>query len=75
MSLEDLSKKLEIADLDFDTIKNSLKDFLRGQDEFKDFDFEGSGMNYLLDLLSYNTHYQSFYTNMVANEMFLDTAL
>ena len=75
MAFDDLSKKLEIADLDFDTLKNSFKDFLRGQDEFKDFNFEGSGMNYLLDLLAYNTHYQSFYTNMVANEMFLDTAL
>jgi hypothetical protein len=75
MAFDDLSKKLEVADLDFDTLKNSLKDFLRGQDEFKDYNFEGAGINYLLDLLAYNTHYQSFYTNMVANEMFLDTAI
>ena len=75
MSFDDLSKKLEVADLDFDTLKSSFKDFLRGQDEFKDYNFEGAGMNYLLDLLAYNTHYQSFYTNMVANEMFLDTAI
>ena len=60
--------------LDFDQIKNSLKDYLRGQETFKDYDFEGSTMNILLDLLAYNTHYQAFYANMVANEAFLDSA-
>lgn len=60
--------------LDFDDIKKSLKDYLRGQDTFKDYDFEGSTMNILLDLLAYNTHYQAFYANMVANEAFLDSA-
>lgn len=60
--------------LDFDQIKASLKDYLRGQDTFKDYDFEGSTMNILLDLLAYNTHYQAFYANMVANEAFLDSA-
>ena len=64
-----------IRDLDFDQIKNSLKDFLRGQEQFKDYDFEGSTMNILLDLLAYNTHYQAFYANMVANEAFLDSAV
>jgi hypothetical protein len=64
-----------IRDLDFDEIKTSLKDFLRGQDQFKDYDFEGSTMNILLDLLAYNTHYQGFYANMVANEAFLDSAV
>jgi hypothetical protein len=60
--------------LDFDQIKNSLKDYLRGQETFKDYDFEGSTMNILLDLLAYNTHYQAFYANMVANEAFIDSA-
>jgi hypothetical protein len=64
-----------IRELDFDQIKQSLKDYLRGQEQFKDYDFEGSTMNILLDLLSYNTHYQAFYANMVANEAFLDSAV
>jgi hypothetical protein len=64
-----------IRDLDFDQIKNSLKDYLRGQEQFQDYDFEGSTMNILLDLLAYNTHYQAFYANMVANEAFLDSAV
>ncbi len=69
------NRNLPVTDLDFDTIKENLKDFLRSQDQFKDFDFEGSGMSILLDVLAYNTHYQSFYINMVANEMFLDSAV
>lgn len=60
--------------LDFDQIKRSLKDYLRGQETFKDYDFEGSTLNILLDLLAYNTHYQAFYANMVANEAFIDSA-
>jgi hypothetical protein len=66
--------KLSVSDLDFDTIKRNLKAFLSSQEQFKDMNFEGSGLNILLDLLAYNTHYQGFYTNMVANEMFLDSA-
>jgi hypothetical protein len=65
---------LRVAELDFDTIKENLKTYLRSQSEFQDFDFEGSGMSVLLDMLAYNTHYMGFYLNMVANEMFLDTA-
>lgn len=65
---------LTVTDLDFDSIKNNLKTFLRSQSQFQDFDFEGSGMNVLLDLLAYNTHYNAFYLNMIANEMFLDTS-
>lgn len=65
---------LRVSELDFDTIKNNLKTFLRSQSEFQDFDFEGSGMSVLLDLLAYNTHYMSYYLNMVGNESFLDTA-
>ena len=64
-----------IRELDFDQIKKSLKDYLRGQEKFKDYDFEGSTLNIILDLLSYNTHYQAFYANMVANEAFLDSAV
>jgi len=66
---------LPIENLDFDLIKSNLKDYLRGQDKFKDYDFEGSGMNVILDLLAYNTHYQAFYANMVANEAFMDSSV
>lgn len=66
---------LRIDGLDFDAIKGNLKQYLRSQSQFKDFDFEGSGMNIILDLLAYNTHYQAFYANMVANEAFLDSAV
>ncbi len=69
------NRNLPVTDLDFDTIKQNLKNFLRSQDQFKDFDFEGSGMSILLDVLAYNTHYHSFYINMVTNEMFLDSAV
>ena len=72
---EELNKNLQVSELDFDSIKASLKSYLQGQELFKDYNFEGSGLNYLLDVLAYNTHYQSFYANMVANEMFLDTAI
>ena len=65
---------LTVTDLDFDSIKNNLKIFLRSQTRFQDFDFEGSGMSVLLDLLAYNTHYNAYYLNMIANEMFLDTS-
>ena len=68
------SEKLQITELDFDGIKDNLKQFLRAQSEFKDYDFEGSGINILLDTLAYNTHYLAYNANMVANEMFLDSA-
>ena len=63
-----------IADLDFDSIKSNLKDFLKNQTRFQDYDFEGSGMNVLLDILALNTHYNAYYLNMIANEMFLDSS-
>lgn len=72
---------LRIAELDFDTIKNNLKEFLKnytaedGAPYFTDFDFEGSGLSILLDLLSYNTHYNAYLASMVINEMFLDSAV
>lgn len=65
---------IRISELDFNEIKTNLKNYLRSQSEFQDFDFEGSGMSILLDILAYNTHYMGYYLNMVANEMFLDTA-
>lgn len=65
---------LRVTELDFDSIKTNLKNFLRSQSQFQDFDFEGSGMNVLLDVLAYNTHYNAYYLNMIANEMFLDTS-
>ena len=66
--------KLRVTELDFDLIKSNLKNFLKAQTEFKDYDFEGSGMSILLDTLAYNTHYLGFNANMLANEMFLDSA-
>jgi hypothetical protein len=68
------TSKLNISDLDFDGIKHSLREYLRSQSEFQDYNFEGAGLTVLLNLLSYNTHYLSFYLNFVANEMFLDSA-
>jgi len=65
---------LRITELDFDSIKQNLKVFLKSQSEFQDFDFEGSGMSVLLDVLAYNTHYMGYYLNMVGNEMFLDSS-
>jgi len=69
-----MATKLEISQLDFDGIKDNLKTFLSQQDEFTDYDFEGSGMNILLDVLAYNTHYLGYNANMLANEMYLDSA-
>ena len=68
------SNKLTVSDLDFDSIKTNLKTFLQSQSEFQDYNFEGSGFSILLDLLAYNTHYLGFNANMLANEMYLDSA-
>ena len=67
--------KIEITDLDFDQVKSNFKNFLSQQTQFSDYNFEGSGMSILMDLLAYNTHYLAFHSNMLANEMFIDTAL
>lgn len=70
-----------IAELDFDDIKTNLKNFLanyrdkEGNLVFTDYDFEASSLSILLDILAYNTHYNAYYANMVANEMFLDSAV
>ena len=70
-----MANRIQITELDFDTIKNNLKTFLKSQSEFQDYDFEGSGLSVLLDVLAYNTHYNAYYLNMIANESFLDSAL
>ena len=69
------TKRLRVTELDFNDIKTNLKSYMKSQETFKDYDFEGSAMNTLLDVLSYNTHYNAVYANMVANEMFLDSAV
>jgi hypothetical protein len=69
-----MADRLKVTELDFDTIKQNLKLFLNQQTDFTDYDFEGSGLSVLLDILAYNTHYNAYYLNMVANEAFLDTA-
>ena len=66
---------IQVADLDFNSIKSNFITYLQSQDQFKDYNFQGSSLSVLLDLLAYNTQYNAFYLNMVANEMFLDSAL
>ena len=68
------NRKVNITELEFDQIKNNLKEFLKGQSQFQDFDFEGSNMSILMDVLAYNTHYNAMYMNMALNESFLDSA-
>lgn len=65
---------LKLDGLDFSSIKDNFKNFLKAQDKFKDYNFDSSGLNVLLDVLSYNTYYNSFYVNMISNEAFLATA-
>ena len=65
---------ISLVGLDFSTIKENFKQYLKSQPLFKDYDYEGSNINVLLDVLSYNTYMNSFYLNMVANEMFIDSA-
>ena len=66
--------KLNVAELDFDTIKTNLKDYFGSQSEFTDHNFDGSAISVLLDILAYNTHYNAYYLNMLASESFLDSA-
>jgi len=68
------NKKINVEALDFDGIKANLKQFLQGQDELQDYDFEGSVLSTMLDVLAYNTHYNALYQNLTLNEMFLDSA-
>ena len=68
------SSNINITDLDFDQVSKSLKEYLKGQSTLKDYDFEGSNISILTDLLAYSAHTSAFNANMVASEMFLDTA-
>lgn len=68
------NSSIVLTQLDFDSYKDSLKTFLKSQDRFKDYDFDGSNLSVLLDVLSYNTYQNAFYLNMISNEMFLDSA-
>ena len=69
-----MSNKLVVSDYDFDAIKVNLKSFLQGQSQFQDYEFEGSSISILLDILSYNTHYLAYLANMSTNEVYLDSA-
>lgn len=69
-----MASYVQVSNLDFQQIKASLKEYLRSQTDFTSYDFEGSSMNVLLDVLSYNTYYTAFNANMVVNELFLDSA-
>ena len=66
---------LRLTGLDFDELRSNFKNYLETQEEFTDYDSTGSAFSVLLDVLSYNTHINSFYLNMIANEMFIDTAI
>jgi hypothetical protein len=68
------NSSIALTQLDFDSFKSSLKTYLSEQDEFQDYDFDGSNLSVLLDVLAYNTYQNAFYLNMVGNEMFLDSA-
>ena len=68
------NKRIRVTELDFDQIKTNFKNYLKGQTEFQDYDFEGSGVSVLLDILAYNTHYNAMYANLAMNEAFLDSA-
>lgn len=69
------NSNIQITDLDFNLIKTNLKRYLQSQTTLQDYNYEGSALSTLLDILAYNTQYQAYYLNMVANEMFLDSAL
>jgi len=69
------NSNIQLTDLDFNLIKNNLKKFMQSQTVLQDYNFDGSALSTLLDVLAYNTQYNAFYLNMVANEMFLDTAI
>jgi hypothetical protein len=70
-----MANNVRITELDFDTIKQNLKTYLKNQSEFTDYDFDASNLSVLVDLLAYNTHYNAVLANMLSNEMFLDTAI
>ena len=69
-----MAGKVQVTELDFDDIKTNLKTYMKGQSEFSDYNFEGSGLSAILDVLAYNTHYLAMNANFAANEMFLDSS-
>ena len=69
-----MASNLNVTELDFPEIKQNLKNFLKQQSEFNDYDFEGSGLSVLLDVLAYNTHYNALNAHYSLNEAFLDSA-
>jgi hypothetical protein len=69
------NSNIQMTDLDFNNIKTNLRTYLQSQDTLKDYNYEGSALSSLLDILAYNTQYNAFYLNQVANEMFLDSAI
>jgi len=69
-----MATNLNVSELDFDQIKDNLKNFMKSQSQFKDYDFDGSGLSVLLDILSYNTHYNAMLAHFALNEAFLDSA-
>ena len=69
-----MSTNLNVTELDFDQIKQNLKNYLKTQSTFNDYDFEGSGVSTLLDVLAYNTHYNAIAAHFALNEAFLDSA-
>src|SRR6266498_3582203 len=68
------NSSIDLVSLDFDAQKTALISFLKTQDQFKDYDFEGSNLNLLIDLLTYNTFKNAFYLNMALSEGFIDSA-
>lgn len=70
-----MATTLRVAELDFDSIKSNLREYLRSKPEFTDYDYEGAGLSVLMDLLAYNTHYNAVIANMLVQEMYLDTAV
>lgn len=74
MPLTTYSQKIKVSELDFPTIKENLIGFLQGQETFKDYNYDGSALSVLIDVLAYNTHYNAIYNNLAVNEMFLDSA-
>lgn len=68
------NNRFKVSDLDFNQIRDNLKTFMSGQSQFSDYDFDGSALSTLIDILAYNTHYNALYTNLAVNEMFLDSA-
>lgn len=72
--MANLQKRLDVTELDFDAIKSNLITYFKNTEPFKDWDYEGSGLNQLLDVLAYNTHYNAMLAHTAVNESFIDTA-